>query len=447
MSWSKSRKVRGWDYSSQSSGTNPPTVTNVERTATVVDSFNGVNNPHWQQQIKAVLQAGTPATGTFRDFQLTPFVAVVKGWTTTPYYVGSPSWRDHTKTGYYAAFDAITSTSIPSISGSLVSRADNQAIERLYDRLRAFVSPANAGEDIGEIGQTISMLRRPLSGLQTLVSKTVNGHLKALNNYNRTKQLAKSLADVALEYRFGIKPLISTLAEAYVALENREQSFYYKPFSVYGKADSASSGSNLNCAVTGVANVKMSSRSKSSATVRYKGMFAARVDHDLRSVSQSLGLTWREMVPTLYNLIPYSFLADYVSNLGTFANSFAVPWQDVRWCIRSRRCVNEEIRLPDFVSNTSAPSFVYHTRTMKPGRVSCTVTNIDRAVIDKMPFPSFQFEIPSARQAVNVVALLASKLPIVGQLTKKAASNDRYLDRELRAAVRDRGLKVPYPFH
>jgi hypothetical protein len=64
-----------------------------------------------------------------------------------------------------------------------------------------------------------------------------------------------------------------------------------------------------------------------------------------------------------------------------------------------------------------------------------------------MPRPSLQVLRPSDRQLTNVIALLASRLPVLGSLTKKIlrSPSGKSLDYKFRLATRDRNLKRPYP--
>lgn len=416
--------------------------------ASRTNSKIGVQNPLYRAKIKSVLPATTPFTANR---------FVIKSKAMASRFVRSPSaatnnpvaLREEFVTGTYdsAASVELTPTTPPTFSGGTYDTAYNQAVSRLYSKLREFESRANVGEDLGEISQTVKLLRKPLAGIQNLLRYSLSNHVSLLKRarWNNTKQIAKGLGSVVTEYQFGIEPLINTCASAFVSLQNRDRLFNFYPFRVSGKAFDYSSAVPKRGGIGAVEFwVERSDRTKYK--VVFKGVLSAESLLDKYSLNQSLGLTWGEFIPTLYNLIPYSFLLDYVVNLNQFVETLAVPWGSVRWCNMTERSEKEVfINFPRPKANPLS-DFICATYNSGYLRASCVgVRRSDHS--SSMPFPVLQVKRPSTRHLANTAALLAANLPVIGRLTRKLLGDPqtKSLDRHFSDINRDYKLRVPYP--
>lgn len=406
----------------------------------------GVSLPQHAALIKSVLPATTPFTAN--DF-IIKSKAYESKWirkvpSTNPLAVATA----HASGTFNAIYGlSFTPSTPPAFSGTAYTTAYNLAVSRLYSSLREIQSHANVGEDLGEISQTIKLLGKPMAGMQNLMRYTLSNHLSLLKRarWNNTKQIAKGLADVTLEYRFGIEPLISTFAKAYVALENRDRIANFIPFGASGKGESYSFTTPVHSAL-GADEIWINKITANKFKVRFKGMYSAESEIDKYALNQSLGLTWRESIPTLYNLIPYSFLLDYVINLNQFIETLAVPWGNVRWCNMTERS-EQEVRI-EYPAAYNNPLSDMACSWFTPGYIRTSVVGVRRSDhSSSIPFPMLQVKRPNRRQLVNTAALLAANLPVIGRLTKKLLGDKQTkdLDRHFSDINRDYKLRVPYP--
>jgi hypothetical protein len=397
--------------------------------------------PNWRKLVSNHESATTAFTGSDFGFSKSPGSAQTRRtFSFSPGVILSES---------YSGIPNILSSILPStllpFSGGAFTSARNEAISKTYNQIRSMASPAQAGEDIGEAGETLRMIRKPQAGLQDLVKHVCNNHYNLLKKakWNTVKRLAKSLADLTLEYRFGLQPLLSDIAASTVALQNRTVMTTYTTFSAKGKSEAISN--TLGSGTEGTIRYDGRATTRERYTVRYKGQCAETHHLDQRSFNASIGLTWREAIPTLYNLIPYTFLLDYVTNLGSFVSAFAVPWGSVAWCNGTYIGLVEQIVDISF-SSANAPLYILVSQS--PAHYEVNYKGVQRFNQSGMPFPDFRFEVPSTKQLENVAALLASRLPVIGNLTRALNRDSKGgLDREFKLATRDRSLKVPYPFH
>lgn len=339
-------------------------------------------------------------------------------------------------------------TTPPSFSGSAFTTANNLAVQRLYDTIRQMESHVSTGETLGEYNQTINLFKRGLGGIRDLMSYVSVNHKRILEKgaqWNNMKRTAKSLADLTLEYRFGIEPLAKVLGEGAGAIQRDSYMEAILPFSVSGKANSAVQ--EYNESWESFPTLHLRTVNDNEFKVRFKGEYRLRSVSDGPSYARSLGLTWREFVPTIYNLIPYSFLLDYVVNLHTFVETVAVPYANVAWCVRTDRARRTNRRFYSFLNGEQNPLFYLHSQT--PGYLNMTATGVRRREQSELPLPILQWKKPSKRALENTLALVAGRLPVIGNLTKRIlrSPSGKSLDNEFRLATRASNLKVPYPYH
>lgn len=115
-------------------------------------------------------------------------------------------------------FQGVGSTSIPTIAATL----RQHALQKAHAKLGA--ADLALGEDLGEIRETLQMLKDPLSALRKYLSEGGIPNLKKIKNllkYQKTgrylgksgKKAAKTAADTWLEVRYGFRPLMLLLGD------------------------------------------------------------------------------------------------------------------------------------------------------------------------------------------------------------------------------------------
>lgn len=396
-----------------------PAVSNHQ--LTWVDTFEGTKNPHWRAQVRSVSDATTPASGRRMSVRVKKHAQVVEFYG-RPLVAGEDPrslWR---KTYVSADFPFASSIRINATPFQIsTASAENQAISRLYSVLQSFTQSLQAGEDIGEWKQTRNAIRKPLAPMQQLLTRTLDKHSKALSRYRDPRGMAKAMADTYLEWAFGWTPLANSLGEAMVALQNRKEFVRYHPFSAVGKSES--NGAVIGGQVGhGGAQCDIVGHASDIASVRYQGVWEARVDIPQRSVRQVLGLNLKNFIPTVWNLIPYSFLIDYFTNVGDFMNITAVPWGGVRWCCKTTRttCHSKLGVRPVPYTASLSPTVVILSSNVQPGELEATDTRFSRSSVTSLPIPQLEVSWSiSDGKKLNILALLASRLTPITKATAK----------------------------
>lgn len=437
-----------WTQQSNGNITSTTTSAGPNRT-TFTDTFNGVKNPHWKAQIKAVVQAGTAADGLRTTVRSTPLYASASGSTNGK---GIPQYQYFRQGLVYSPHVWL---SMPAIPGATETSANNQAIAELYSQLTSIERQAQLGEDLGEWKQTRDAIRKPLPQVRSLLDRVTSGHSKALKSRD-WRSIPKAMADTYLEWAFGWKPLASSLAQAMVGMQNRDEFAFYYPFSATGQTRSGGVSGNQN-----VPNVSgqtfwashLSFTGHASALVRYHGVWGSRVDVPKTPINKVLGLNAGNFLPTVWNLIPYSFLIDYVTNIGDIVEATAVPWSGVRWCMKtvriSKQATYQSVLDPEDPPMGSDPKAKINSYSFSPGRSTISSTSFTRTPVTTLPIPRLEVSFDlSKNQWRNVAALLASRLKPLNLLTQKVLSGRPELKRSINDALYEaRVSKSPYPFH
>jgi len=418
------------------------------------NTFTGSQNPFYRADIRNVRDATTSADGLKRQVIYKPYKASYTGWSVREAASMNPqiypsfwnAYRGARCRGYPLSLSSLINPSDP--GNSFVS-ADNQAIERLYGQLQSFVQTVKSGEDFGEAKQTINAFRSPVPRIRKLLVDTLEGHEKALRR--SIPQIPKALAEVYLEFNFGWAPLASTVAQAAVGLQNREEFAIYKPFKATGK--SLSDDSKINTTASGPEGIVLRATGwrRAETSVVYKGVWKSSLPVDRRAVQDVLGLRPSNVIPTVWNLIPYSFLIDYVTNVGAIMESLNVPYDGVRWCCKTTR--REYVAKFDITPEIPKfPNGVILESSSAPGQILTSLTSFSRRrqLLQPVPRPEFTgLRDMGGRQWNNVAALILARLPIINLLAKKVPRTPEFQQtfiRELGYGRRNKKEGVSFTF-
>lgn len=214
------------------------------------------------------------------------------------------------------------------------------------------IAPFKGGVFLGELKETLQMLRRPASALRDGMSSylqrarrlTGRGR-RPLSARRRISEINKVLSGTWLEYVYGWRPLLQDIeaaTDAYAKLNARIETVR-----AYGKAkrssivyeySSTDNHPNYLHWLTEEIN-------KVTTTSRLKGVckaYATGVDQDsAQGILDTLGFNLAEFVPTVWELIPYSFVVDMFTNVGDILNSGLGLTADWVWLSASNTTDNE----------------------------------------------------------------------------------------------------------
>lgn len=187
------------------------------------------------------------------------------------------------------------------------------------------------GEIVSDMAQTLSMIRHPFKAASTLLTKMASFKKKRFGTTGINS--AKANASTWLEYRYGWRPLIGdmfSVADAVNKIRHR------------GDRRRSVSRSGLDAATTkscGFSHAGFGAWSgltaTGRATVEFKQRVGAGVMYEvvnrttMENVVAMLGLRPSDVPATLWEIIPYSFVVDWFTNVGSWLSA-VTPDPDYR---------------------------------------------------------------------------------------------------------------------
>lgn len=378
------------------------------------DQFTGWKQPGWRDRIRKVLDATTPFQGFEYQYSYSPALILVEGYNSTQ--IHPSNYRFGMLSGMAFNINPLADPSLIPIT-----TARNLAIGKLYSRINSIQGRVQTGETIGELRTTLNMMRRPLSSFRKVLNDVFTGYQRVIRKSKRLKDFTKAAADMYLEFQFGWNPLADTVVDAVNALKDRHSWWDFVDFGASAKHDV--SGSNVDShIIIGILDYWHNTKSVSTAEVRYQGVYANGTNGNPDAIDNLLGLKFGDVFSTAWNLIPYSFIVDYFSNIGVIEQSFGICWSGVRWCCGTeRRYVIEEQtlhKLGDPFKDLGLK--VVLQNSMSPGSFTAIRKLVSRGSITSIPVPTLQFTIEgmTGRRWLNLAALATSNFGSVLGLIK-----------------------------
>lgn len=285
--------------------------------------------------------------------------------------------------------------------------ADNLAKARLHKSYYRIMNTWRGGNFIAELRETIEALKHPVRSIYRSTWDYA-GKVRTLGKVFRKAphQYGKELANAWLAYIFGIRPLADDVNDLATTLHKLGTSRFGRT-KLYGSGHVSSSTLTqpiVNWAVSGHPNFgQLQSRVVvDESFVRYKGAVKTR-PMDSNLLIQQFGVGVFDVIPAVWEAIPWSFLIDYFVNVQEVLDGMRMVDADLAWLFQSRRNV--------LTTETSGP---YGNQTYGSTRWSCvggggqTYCRMHQRVpMSTMPYISWQFRIPglTSLKWLNIAAL------------------------------------------
>jgi len=313
------------------------TIPYSTHTLSWVDSSSGGANPRFRSQIKNGENASTNFVGNKSEILENREPSVnfsgVRLSDRKPVILNG--------SGYTVA--ARPSFGVP--TGISTSSADNLALGQFYTSARKAISSFNGGTFLGELRETIHMIKRPGAALSDLVHIGMDRYANLAKRYAGKRltrlELNQALSGLYLEGVFGWLPLIADVnsaMDAYDKLTSRgPSSLQCRGFGKETKQTSQTTGteniytSNFPSDFTQVTSTE--------AQVLYYGKVKASIygHGSLGNARELFGFKADEFVPTLWELMPWSFLIDYFANISEIVSATTFLNSQLAWTSKTTR--------------------------------------------------------------------------------------------------------------
>jgi hypothetical protein len=362
-------------------------------------------NPNWKSDIRHHRNATTSLDGQKLAYRHGPgsySVRLYAGLGAVPLQCEYFAWGD------------MSYCNMPPTPTISFSAADNLARQRFYKRALSEIRSFTGLTFAGELGETLRMLRNPAKSLR----RGLDDYVKtATKRTRRAKKTAwdKIIAETWLEFAFGATPLVNDVKSAGQAISDRLNRYSNEYVRVSGSAAAEAfyQNSEVNIADTHVRRY-FHTQTMEFIHVKYWGQIKREAAGSARPDMRLLGVSWGDVIPTAWELLPYSFLADYFTNIGDILESYSVHKSDIAWSsktVRKRaRRRSAGLRNGSSYIQSDYPYFKrfdYIHLTGTPAYATRTTVNRSQSNVSH---PTISLEIPGmGRKWINMSALAASR--------------------------------------
>lgn len=286
----------------------------------------------------------------------------------------------------------------------LVAEAKQKALAQIDS------TPYSLAESVGEIRETILLLRNPLLTLSE-VSRAFNKLKRRKYRLNRRATIGgpgnlrgirdvrlQAVNDAYLEYQFAIKPLVLTVSDIVDGIMTDTHRPPRRTARGFAKGDDDVSESWTTFDFYG--NRSASTRAEVRAGILYE------VSNPINNIQFKYGLRGKDIPRTLWDLFPYSFMIDRVSHIGNAISGF-VNITDPSVSILAAWVTTKKTR-SEYFSVHGQSSTTYDTS------VSNAYHTSDRFEYDRVPWtPTYLDALPRAnvrglvRDAQSITQLIS----------------------------------------
>jgi hypothetical protein len=291
---------------------------------------DGFRNPSWRDQIRRGVNATTTFSGQFASASSSWFTASEDfTWLTQD----GRTWQVNKGETFGRLIYSVDPSSFPTAPSDVVTRVTNRCIQDFLSSCESARSTIEGGQDLGEYKEILESIHNPLGSMRDKLLHYLTQLTKAKRSFKRDpKSLVRVLSDTYLELRFGIEPLVSDVAAA-IADAGR---YRFSVVPVHGKAHEVYEGSAVQVSQSigylNNLNPTQIRQSHSTYSVRYKGAIRSGADASGQiGIAQAYRLLPRDWVPTAWDLLPWSWVADYFTNIGDIINALCFVSSDLVW--------------------------------------------------------------------------------------------------------------------
>lgn len=385
----------------------------------------GAKNPRWREQIKLNQQAGTTLTASRIRYDFKAHSAEENfrySWITEE--VGSYPQK------YLCEGNMFLSLPYYEYTGSdLVSQANNRALTKFIEEANEARQVLQSGELIGEFKE----LSRQITGPGKSLRGQLNAYVRSVRNratsrrllwrqprHRRADILTKMVTDTWLEYKLGWDPLVRSIDDV-IDYVIESDSFAHRDIQAIqgvGRIEDSSwapGGDQMNQRTLTLPGFHSRQRNFVKVVVIYRGqvsMSSSRAGY----ITEKLGFAPDQWIPTLWELVPYSFVLDYFANIGDILYAANFPRSLIPWIMKTTVVESTSKfvdcaplwRHADQTGSNANATWTISRKLRSMGAASSFVKRVYRAPYQGSIIPDLEFSIPSSStQWLNLAALFA----------------------------------------
>jgi hypothetical protein len=236
------------------------------------------------------------------------------------------------------------------LSGELIGRMTNECATRVSSERGR--SQNNLWESLAEIDQTIGLLKNPLGAFQKFYNRNLTKVARKRNNPDAPREAAEAAANAWLQVQYGLKPLINDVNAILKGIKKANRTSR-----VTTRASLSENAQEIELVQFRRSGFNFDVRIQYSDTIVIRAMSLDEVYDDIGS---NIGFTSKGLITLPWELIPYSFVADWFVNTGEFLGALAPAFttKQLGSCIVTRRVQSSDAILENnFLDGGFASSF------------------------------------------------------------------------------------------
>lgn len=335
------------------------TVASTPKTYSWVNSKTGDIKPNWKQLVKNGSSATTALDGVRLDIKATrgrcfKKVLITNSKPPPPLFLGTRELDG------YLCLPTLMPQPV-AIGGPALTTARNQAIARFLSQLQSQRTQMDGLTMVGELRESLLMIRNSSRKLAQMIPKHVEIQAKWVRkNLGKTKispltglpipdhdevkrlkrkpdlwkEFRKGLYDNYLAFAFGAKPLLHDVEDAASTLARFSYDSHHTEIKGYGKGIESISKTREVQFPAGEISALFTREVAVTMEVILRGGFRTQVSAPFgsaRRLRDLVGFTPEQFVPSVWELLPFSFLVDYFFNVQEILQYAFTDISDVTW--------------------------------------------------------------------------------------------------------------------
>lgn len=382
-------------------------------------SRSGDSNPKWRADIRRGANATTPLSGYIMDVFIKPGD---NGYTFRTRSSDTAPWRYYQHIYKGSIYDH--TVPLPISNHYLTDKtqeANAAAVKKLYRKVNKVRTQFAGGVFLGEFHKTVSMIARPALALQKGVKQYLSTVRKMKRTMSSAKLFSKALAGTYLEYVYGWQPLMADIEDAAKAIKRMTDKENRLRITAHAEVLQKPQDPAYVAYTIWWGRFVRERRYERTDKVIYYGRLKETA---LKSMKQDTiqrvidlsGFSWRDFAPTIWELVPYSFLVDYFTNIGDLILAATTDKTIISWLTKVSITETRQISRHYLdTAATEAAMYVPNRREFTDWQLSDGITvgtyrTVTRTPMSAMPEMQFTFESPSlwSKQMLNIAALLVA---------------------------------------
>jgi hypothetical protein len=353
-----------------------------------VNSLTGVTLPNWRKLVEEGKSATTPMSAEKIVIDSTP--ASYSTWYSVVAGSKNPDYQRYIDSEWSLDLQ-LPVISVDSVDTKALNDAQTKWNAKIYDVMTSF----QGGVFLVELRQTLEMLHHPGKGLRVGLSHFLLSLKKGRRGLTQA-QVLRYLSESWLEFVFGVMPLLNDIKDASSYLKTHEEKLKRELVRVRSNSGDLWGATARTHNVQGPPYNAMAWDviSKRGASASYSGAIKSEAFSAVTKVLDQTGFSPRSWLPTLYEVIPWSFVIDYFSNIGVIIESWtnqslSLAWGSVTTKQFAVRTANSVV-----FDETPGSAATVWSISHSPGFYNSQRTKVNRSVVNSIPVPDIQYRIP-----------------------------------------------------